>query len=182
MSEYKTTVFISDEMVCCYPALFIPRAYQEGAAGSAGQPKYQLTILVDRDDPTSIERINNCIKTAIYRKWSDDGIKTIKKIKLPLQDAEDTGKDEDPIFENKLYFTAKNDVQPGIVDSNVQPILDQKEVYAGCICKASMDFYATDKGGGRRVAVSLRNFQKIRDGIATGATPSNPTDDFTVES
>lgn len=55
-----------------------------------------------------------------------------------------------------------------MVDSQVQPILDQTEVYSGCYGRVSVTFYGFNSNGNRGVAAGLGNVQKLRDGDALG--------------
>ena len=55
-------------------------------------------------------------------------------------------------------------MKPGVVDQNVQPIIEAEEMYAGCYARATLTAYAFDTAGNRGVAFGLQNIQKIRDG------------------
>ena len=76
-----------------------------------------------------------------------------------------------------MFFNASSTRKPQIVDRHVQPILDQEEVYSGCYCNVSINFFAFAKEGNKGIAAGLNNIQKIRDGerLAGGSTAE---DDF----
>ena len=64
-----------------------------------------------------------------------------------------------------------------MVDKNVQPILDQSEVYSGCYGRISVNFYGFNSNGNRGIAAGLGNIQKLRDGESLGGR-TNAEDDF----
>ena len=75
-----------------------------------------------------------------------------------------------------MNASSKN--QPQIVDKQVQPILDQSEVYSGCYGRVSVNFYAFNSNGNKGIACGLGNIQKIRDGERLGGGPTSATEDF----
>ncbi|MCD0152753.1 DUF2815 family protein, partial [Streptococcus agalactiae] len=78
------------------------------------------------------------------------------------------------------YFINANSIKaPQIVDKQVQPILDQSEVYSGCYARVSLNFYAFNSNGNKGVACGLGNIQKIKDGAPLGGR-SSASDDFTT--
>ena len=68
-------------------------------------------------------------------------------------------------------------MKPGIVDKDVNPILDQSELYSGCYGRASITFYAYNANGNKGIACGLQNLQKLEDGEPLGGK-SNAADDF----
>jgi hypothetical protein len=69
---------------------------------------------------------------------------------------------------------------PQVVDSKVQPILDQSEAYSGCYGKISVTFYGYNSNGNRGIAAGLGNIQKLKDGESLGGRTS-AADDFQTE-
>ena len=59
-----------------------------------------------------------------------------------------------------------------------QDILDQSEVYSGCYCRFSVDFYPFN-GKQNGVAAGLNNIQKVCDGepLAGGSRAEDDFDD-----
>ena len=53
--------------------------------------------------------------------------------------------------------------QPGLVDRQVQPILDSTELYSGCWGRVDLNFFAYNNQGNRGIGAGLNNIQKIRD-------------------
>ena len=75
---------------------------------------------------------------------------------------------EDPAYEG-CYFIKANSVQkPGVVEENLNPILDQSEFYSGCYGRASITFYPYNAQGSKGIACGLNNVQKLEDGEKLG--------------
>ena len=77
-----------------------------------------------------------------------------------------------------LFLNANSNTKPGIVDKDLNEILDPEEVYSGCWGRASINFFAYDSNGNRGVGVGLNNIQKLRDGERLGAARASAESDF----
>ena len=60
-----------------------------------------------------------------------------------------------------MFLNANSKQAPQIVDRQVQPILDQSEVYSGCYGRVSITFYAYNSNGNKGIAAGLGNVQKL---------------------
>ena len=67
------------------------------------------------------------------------------------------------------------------MDAQVQPVLNQAEVYSGCYGRISVTFYGFNNNGNRGIAAGLGNIQKLRDGEPLGGR-TRAADDFETES
>ena len=56
---------------------------------------------------------------------------------------------------DSYFFNANSRQAPQVVDKNVQPILDQSEVYSGCYGRISVNFYGFNNNGNRGIAAGL---------------------------
>lgn len=152
-----------------YANVWTARAMKEGDT-----PKFSVSMIFNKDEtsPAEIKVIQDAIKAAIVEKWGPDQAKWPRNLKLPLRDAdtEDRTNPADPKFDknyvNSYAMNANTTTQPGIVDSKVQPIIDQSEFYSGCYARATITFQAYDKAGGKGVGSYLGNLMKVRDGEA----------------
>lgn len=78
-----------------------------------------------------------------------------------------------------MYFLNANSTQkPGIVDKDLNEILDPDEVYSGCWGRASINFYAFNTNGNKGVGVGLNNIQKLKDDTRLGAARASAESDF----
>ena len=73
-------------------------------------------------------------------------------------------------------MNANSKMAPGIVDRNVEPILDSTEVYSGCYARVSVNFTLQSRRN-RGIGCGLNNIQKLRDGDYLGGR-SRAEDDF----
>lgn len=152
-----------------FAQLFTPKADQ------SGNLKYSLNMLFPKT--TDLTLLKEAAKAAVVAKW---GPNPPKGLKNPFRDGDE--KDYDG-YAGHIFVTASSKNKPGLVDQNVQPIMDQALLYSGCYCYASINAYAYEgkdaKGAilNRGVAFGLMNVQLVKAGEPFGAR-SNPTDDF----
>ncbi len=74
-----------------------------------------------------------------------------------------------------VTFSAKQDRKPGVVDANVQDIIDESECYSGAWYRVQTNAFAYDTAGNKGVSFGLENVQKTREGdsLGGGKTPAN---------
>lgn len=146
---------------------------------NGGKEKYSVSLIIPKSDTKTVTAIEKAIDAAIEEGIGKFGDKKPNKValKLPLRDG-DLEKD-DVNYKDAYFINANSITAPQIVDKQVQPILDQAEVYSGCYARVSISFYAFNTNGNRGVACGLGNIQKIRDGEPLGGH-SSASDDFTA--
>lgn len=146
---------------------------------NGGKEKYSVSLIIPKSDTKTVTAIEKAIDAAIEEGIGKFGGKKPNKaaLKLPLRDG-DLEKD-DVNYKDAYFINANSITAPQIVDKQVQPILDQTEVYSGCYARVSISFYAFNTNGNRGVACGLGNIQKIRDGEPLGGH-SSASDDFTT--
>jgi len=74
--------------------------------------------------------------------------------------------------EGVIFLTAKTERRPGIVDQNVNRIIDPEDFYAGCYAHADINPYAWSYMGKNGIGFGLQNVQKIADGERIGGGAS----------
>lgn len=73
-----------------------------------------------------------------------------------------------------MSFNANEDRRPGVVDANLQDIIDEAECYSGAYYRAQVRAFAYEAAGNKGVAFGLQNLQKMRDGDPLGGrTPAS---------
>lgn len=60
-------------------------------------------------------------------------------------------------------FTASSKQQPFVVDANVQPIMDPREVYSGMWGNINVNFFPYNSNGKKGIGCGLNGIQKTRD-------------------
>ncbi|WP_394914099.1 DUF2815 family protein [uncultured Robinsoniella sp.] len=148
----------------------------EPNAVKGGDPKYSVSAIIPKSDAETVEKIKRAIEQAKKDSVSKWGGKVPANLKLPLRDG-DIDRPEDEAYADSYFFNANSRQAPQVVDKNVQPILDQSEVYSGCYGRISVNFYGFNNNGNRGIAAGLGNIQKLRDGESLGGR-SNAEEDF----
>lgn len=148
----------------------------EQSAIEGNEPKYSVSVIVSKNDKETLRAIKEAVEEAKETgkgKWNG---KIPAVLKTPLRDG-DVERPDDEAYAGCYFFNASSKNKPGIVDENVQPILDQSEVYSGCYARVSVNFYAYNANGNKGVAAGLGNIQKIKDGDSLGGA-TRAEDDF----
>ena len=146
---------------------------------NGGDPKYSVSAIIPKSDTKTVNAIKAAIEQAKKDSVSKWGGKVPANLKLPLRDG-DIDRPDDEASAGCYFFNANSRQAPQVVDSKVQPILDQSEVYSGCYGKISVTFYGYNSNGNRGIAAGLGNIQKLKDGESLGGRTS-AADDFQTE-
>ncbi len=140
------------------------------------EKKYSVSLLIPKSDKATIAKINKAVDAAREQAKAKNGGKLPPKFKLPLNDG-DIDRSDDKAYAGCYYVNATSKTKPGVVDKDLNPILDQDELYSGCYGRASIRFYPFDTSGNRGVACGLNHVQKLKDGEPLG-NRSSADDDF----
>ena len=98
-------------------------------------------------------------------------------MKTPLRDGDDE-REDDEAYAGAMFVNANSSNKPGLVDADLNPILDKSEFYSGCYGRASINFYAYDSNGSKGIACGLNNLQKFEDGERLAGGGSTAEEDF----
>lgn len=157
-----------------YVNIFKSRSFKEGQ-----DAKYSICLLIPKKDKETLKKIKAAIAEAteegVSSKW---GGKTPKNLKTPLRDGDDERADEAEEYEGMYFLNANSNQKPGIVDKDLNEILDPDEVYSGCWGRASLNFFPYDSNGNKGIGAGLNNIQKMKDGEHLGAARASAEDDF----
>ena len=167
----KSTKVVTGEVRLSYAHIWKPVAISEGQ-----DPKYSVCLLIPKSDKTTLGKIKKAIEAAKQAGASKWGGKIPANLKTPLRDGDEERADQ-PEFAGHYFMNANSKMAPGIVDRNVEPILDSTEVYSGCYARVSVNFYPYNHAGNKGIGCGLNNIQKLRDGDYLGGR-SKPEDDF----
>ena len=160
---------ITPEFRVSFPFVFRPQKAME--AGK--DPKYAVTMLFPKG--TDLSKLKAAANAVVAEKWGADKTKWPKGMRTPFRDQ---GEKEFSGYEaGAIFVTATSKQRPGVVDAQVQDIIDESQFYAGCYARATIRAFAYDQAGNRGVAFGLQNIQKLRDGEPLGGR-SRPQDDF----
>lgn len=153
----ESTKVIIKNVRFSYEHVFEPVAVEEG------QPKkYSVSIIIPKSDTATIAKIEAAIKLAAEQGKAKLGGKIPAGLKTPLRDG-DEERPDDEAYENSYFINANSNRKPGLVDANLDPIMDKDEFYSGCYGNVSVNFYAFNVKN-KGIAAGLQNIQKIKDG------------------
>jgi hypothetical protein len=137
--------------------------------------KYSVSLIIPKSDKATIAKIQKAIENAAELGKGKWGGKIPAKLKTPLRDG-DVDRPDDAAYANAWFINASCKSKPGVVDANLNAVLQQDEVYSGCYGRASINFYAYDAKGNKGIAAGLNNLQKLEDGDALGGRASAEAD------
>jgi hypothetical protein len=151
---------------------------------NGGTPKYSVSLIIPKSDKKTVEAIKAAIQAAYEEgesklKGNGKTVPALSVIKTPLRDG-DVERPDDPVYADAYFINANSATAPGIVDADLNPILERSEVYSGVYGRASINLYAFNSNGNRGIACGLNNLQKISDGEPLGGK-SRAEDDFSTE-
>lgn len=167
-SKTKTT---TGKVRFSYLNIETPRAVNEGDT-----EKYGVCLLIPKSDKKTVAAIKKCIKEAYEGGASVYGGKLPKIWKNPLRNG-DTEREDDPAFEGHYFINANSINKPGIVDKNIQDVLESDRIWSGCFGRASVNFYAYNKKS-KGVGCGLFNLQTFEYGDRLSGAFSDPEEDF----
>jgi len=168
-----STKVVTGKVRFSYVNIFRSRSFSDGQ-----DAKYSICLLIPKSDKATVRKIQAAIDEAVQEgissKWNG---KKPANLKLPLRDGDAERADEAPEYEGMYFLNANSTQKPGIVDRDLNEILDPDEVYSGSWGRASINFYPFNVNGNRGVGVGLNNIQKLKDGTPLGGH-SRAEDDF----
>ena len=151
--------------------------FQPVDKGDGKTPKYSVSIIIPKSDKETVAKINAAFEQAKANSAAYFGGVVPKMLKGGLRDG-DAEKD-DPAYANSYFINANSAQKPGVVDADLNPILDPNEFYSGCYGRASISFFAYNSNGSKGIGCGLNNVQKLEDGDKLGGA-SSAADDFSV--
>lgn len=152
---------MSDTKITIGPVRFSYANVWKPRKNDDGKEKYSVSLLIDKSDKKTKKKIDRAIQAAIDAGTSV--FKGKKNIKKPLRDG-DKDREGDGAYEGMYFLNANSDTQPGILNSQKEEILDQKEFYSGCHGFASITFFAYNQKGNVGIGVGLNHLMKSKDG------------------
>lgn len=162
MSEIKQkspTRVVTGKVRLSYVNVFAPKTFGDGQAA-----KYSVSVLIPKTDDVTLDKIrkaiNAAVKEGVQSKWNG---KQPVGLHLPLRDG-DEERPDDPAYKGMYFFNAMSSRKPGVVDPELNAIIEPDELYSGCYGRVSVNFYPYNVPGNRGIAAGLNNIQKLADG------------------
>jgi len=144
----------------------------KNADGSVNKPKFSIRAAFP---PTAkLDALKKEAEMAAREKWGDKIPKTLRSPFRTNEELENpiVGIGDDWII---MSFSANEDRRPGIVDSKLQDIIDDSDVYSGAWYRAQVRAFAYENAGNKGVSFGLQNVQKLRDDdpLGNGRIPAS---------
>lgn len=140
-------------------------------------PRYSVTLLIPKSDTATLAKIKAAQKAAYDKGQAKLGGIKFDKVKMTLHDGDDDDLEQNPEYEGHWRIAVSSKTRPGVVDRDLNPILDSTQVYSGCYVRASINFYAYSGVGGKGISAGLNHLQFLEDGDFLGGR-SRAEDDF----
>jgi hypothetical protein len=153
-----------------YANVFQPKASIEG-----GTPKYSVSLIIPKSDKATVTKLQKAFDECKTGSAGYFGGKVPPMLKGGLRDG-DVEKPEDPAYANRYFINANSAQKPGVVDADMNGIIDPSEFYSGCYGRASVTFYPYNAQGSKGIACGLNNLQKLEEGEALGGATSAAAD------
>lgn len=157
------------EFRAAYVGLFRPTAPRENPAGAK---KYSMRAVFHPD--TDLTALKKAAKAATEEKW---GFVVPKNMRSPFRTNQELDNPIPGIGDDwvVMTFSANENRRPGIVDANLQDIIDESECYSGAWYRAQVRPYVYQQSGNAGVSFGLENVQKLRDDepLGSGRMPAN---------
>lgn len=141
--------------------------------------KYSCVLLIPKRDKQTLAKIDEAIAAAAEAgKNTKFGGTIPRQLVTILHDGdEEADLERNPEYEGHMYMSVASKTKPGIVDQDVNPILDSTEVYSGCYARVSINAFAYNYKGKKGISFGLNHIQKLADGDFLGGR-SRAEDDF----
>lgn len=124
------------------------------------EPKYSITMLFALG--TDLSSLMKLAEACVIAKFGEDKTKWPKGMRNPFRNQKE--KDKEGYVPGAIFVTATSATQPGLVDGNLQDIIEEKDFYSGCYARAQVTAFYYDKAGNKGVSFGLNHIQKLKDG------------------
>jgi len=162
-----STRVVTNKVRLSFPHLFEPYSID-----GEQEAKYSVMLLIPKSDKATLKALRDAeAQAAENGKTSKFKNKAVNAPSIIKDGDEDGSADDYPEREGHYYMTVSSNakIRPGVVDRNVQPILDQSEVYSGTYAKVSVTAFPYTFGANKRgVSFGLNNVQVIGGGESLG--------------
>mgnify|MGYP003345564437 FL=1 len=162
------TKFITGKVRFSYANVFQPAETPNGTL------KYSVSILIPKSDKETVARFQKAFEETKAANANYFGGSVPKMLKGGLRDGD--AEKEDPVYAGHYFINASSNEKPGVVDADLNPVIDQSEFYSGCYGRASITFYPYNAQGSKGIACGLNNLQKLEDGEKLGGGSSAAAD------
>ena len=170
MSSAPKVKVVTNKVRFSYANVFTAKAGIEG-----GTPKFSVSLIIPKSDKDGVAKLKKAFEDCKANSAAFFGGKVPPVLKGGLRDG-DLERPDDEAYKNSYFLNANSANKPGLVDADMNSIIDPSEFYSGCFGRASVTFYAYNAQGSKGIACGLNNLQKLEDGEALGGATSAAAD------
>ena len=169
MADLNPGKIVTGKVRLSYVNVFTPMERENGDA------RYSCAILIPKTDTATVEKFNKALEAIkndpkSLAKWGQSN----KGVRGGLHDGDE--EKDDPAYAGHYFINANSAQKPGVVDADLQPVIDPSEVYSGCYGRASVTLFAYNMAGAKGIGCGLNNIQKLEDGERLGGGTSAEQD------
>lgn len=148
------------------------------------EPKYSCVILIPKSDKATVKKIFAAQAAAAeLGKSTKFGGKIPANLASIIKDGdEEADLERNPEYEGHYYMSVSSKTKPGLVDQDVNPILDSTELYSGAYARVSINAFPYTFGTKKGVSFGLNHVQKVADGEFLGGRTKAEDDFDAIES
>lgn len=166
--------FVTGKFRIAWPNVFTKETKPDGTPGA-----YSVVAIIPKGDTETL----NAIKAALGAAATERFGKNLKGVRNPLKDGDtETFTNSEGVEEPKhpgcMFIRISSNQKPGVVDADVQEVIDPEQVYAGRYARASVNAWSYDTSGNKGVSLGLQNLQLLEDGERLGNSKPKPQDVF----
>lgn len=178
MPEKSPTRVVTGKVRLSYVHIFEPYT-----SDPEKEARYSVTILIPKSDKSTMDKIRAAEQAAKEEgKASKFNGKIPTNLSSIIHDGdEEADLDKNPEYAGHYYMAMSSKQRPGVVDLDLNPILDSTAVYSGCYARVAINAFAYNTAGKKGVSFGLNNVQFVEDGEPLGGR-SRPEDDFADDS
>lgn len=169
-----STKLVTGEVRLSYVHLLEPSSSFEGQ-----DPKFSAVILVPKKDKATIKAIEAAQQEALENgKASKFNGKIPANWKNTFRDGdEEADLEKNPEYAGHMFMSVSSKTRPGIVDAELQKVMDSDEVYSGVYARVSINAFPFNTSGNKGASFGLNNVMVLGKGdrLAGGASAE---DDF----
>jgi hypothetical protein len=157
----------------------------EAYANNGGDPKYSVTLLINKKDKETTQRLQAAAAAAraAYKDKNGKALPPEADALIPglgtLHDGDGQrpgGDDFGSECKGCYVITATSKNAPKLVDAAKNEILDRTELYSGCYGKAILNAFGYKQSGNAGVSFGLTAIQKTEDGEPLGGAVADVND------
>lgn len=176
------TKVVTGDVRLSFPKLFEPEPNDQGVL------KFSTMFMFPKSDKDTLAKLRAAEKAAhSLAKEKFPGFPAKPASVIKDGDGEDSNgepyADKYPERAGQWFLSVSTGTKypPKVVNGQLQPILDQSEIYPGVWARVSLNAYGyVHKSGKKGITFGLGNVQKIRDDEHLGGVGGSVEDDFDV--